>query len=259
MILLLGGTGETAEISTALAENGHSVLVSTATDNRLDVGNHELITRRIGRLDVKSICSIVEDKEINVIVDATHPFATAASDTVKEASGIAGVPFVTFVRPRVQYDYENIEYVKDHAQAAVEAFADGKPVLLTSGSRNLLQYAALSKKKNVKLFARVLPHPESEAACRAAGLPETNSIFERGPFSVEQTVDLIKKFGIGTVVTKDSGKEGGVFEKVEAARVTGCRIVMVQRPKTVAENSFDSAKALAAGVNELLERVTKDG
>ena len=259
MILLLGGTGETAAIAAELAKNGHSVLVSTATDTSLDVGRHELIARRIGRLDVKSICSIVEADDICVIVDATHPFATAASDTVKEASGIAGIPFVTFLRPHVQYDYENIDYAKDHADAAVKAFADGKPVLLTSGSRNLLQYVELSKKKNVKLFARVLPHPESEAACRAAGLPEKNVIFQRGPFSVEQTVDLIKKFGIGTVVTKDSGKEGGVFEKVEAARVTGCRIVMVQRPKTVTENSFESAKTLAAGVNDLLGRVRENG
>ena len=259
MILLLGGTGETAAIATALAQNGHSVLVSTATDNRLDVGDHELITRRIGRLDVKSICSIVDDKGITVIVDATHPFATAASVTVKEASISAGIPCVTFVRPHVEYDYENIDCAKDHADAAVKAFAHGKPVLLTSGSRNLSQYVELSKKKNVKLFARVLPHPESEAACRAAGLPEENSIFERGPFSVEQTTDVIKKFGIGTIVTKDSGKEGGVLEKVEAARVTGCRIVMVRRPETVTENSFGSAKALAAGVNDLLGRVRENG
>lgn len=258
MILLLGGTGETAAIAAALAKNGHGVLVSTATDTRLDVGDHELITRRVGRLDADGIVSIAAENGISVIVDATHPFATAASETVKEASMSAGIPCVTFVRPHVEYDYEKIDCVKDHAEAAVKAFAGGKPVLLTSGSRNLSQYVELSKKKNVKLFARVLPHPESEAACMAAGLPEENVIFERGPFTVEQTIDLIKKFGIGTIVTKDSGKEGGVLEKVEAARVTGCRIVMVQRPKTVAANSFGSAKALAAGVNELLARVTKD-
>jgi precorrin-6A/cobalt-precorrin-6A reductase len=251
LILLLGGTGETAGIATLLAEAGHSVLVSTATDNDLRVGEHPLITRRTGRLDAHGISSIVSEKSVSAIVDATHPFAVAASETAKEAAERMGIPYIVFIRPGMEYDYEQTVYVKDHEEAAAKAVSYGKPVLLTTGSRNLAPYAELSRKKKVELFARVLPHPESTDACRHAGLDEKNVVTGRGPFSVEQNIALIKKYKIGTIVTKDSGREGGVVEKIEAARLTGIRIVMVERPNAATENSFNSAREIVAAVNDV--------
>ena len=118
MILLLGGTGETAAIATLLAEAGFNVLVSTATDNDLNVGDHPCITRRTGRLDVDGFLAIVSQNGVRAIVDATHPFAEAASAAAKEAADGVALPYIAFVRPRIDYDYEKIEYAKDHDCAA---------------------------------------------------------------------------------------------------------------------------------------------
>ena len=252
MILLLGGTGETAAIATELAESGFDVLASTATDNELYVGDHPRITRRIGRLDVNGITAIVSEKGISAIVDATHPFAEAASAAAKKAADSVEVPYIAFVRPRIDYDYERIEYAKDHFEAAEKAFAHDKPVLLMTGSRNLAQYVAVAQNKNIELYARVLPHAESIAACRDAGLDEKNVIEGRGPFSTDANVELIKKYGIGVIVTKDSGKEGGVIEKVEAARITGINVVMVERPQAPTKNAFSSAQEIVDAVSNLL-------
>lgn len=252
MILLLGGTGETAAIATSLAEAGHEVLASTATDNELNVGNHLRITRRIGRLNVNGITAIVSEMGISAIVDATHPFAAAASAVAKEAADEATIPCIAFVRPRIDYDYERIVYVKDHDEAAEKAFSHEKPVLLMTGSRNLVQYVTVAKNKNAELYARVLPHPESIASCRDAGLDAKNVIEGRGPFSTQANVELIKKYGIGVIVSKDSGKEGGVIEKIESARITGINVVMVERPQAPTENAYHSAQEIAAAVNNLL-------
>ena len=243
-----------AVIATSLAEAGHEVLASTATDNELNVGEHPRITRRIGRLDVDGITAIVAEKEISAIVDATHPFAEAASVQAKQAADAASIPYIAYVRARSDYDYERIEYARNHNEAAEKAFSHGKPVLLTTGSRNLAQYVGIARKKNLELYARVLPHAESTAACRDAGLDETHVIEGRGPFSTEANVELIKKYGISVIVTKDSGKEGGVIEKVEGARLCGIRMVMVERPPAPTENACTSAQEIADAVNKLLAK-----
>jgi hypothetical protein len=40
---------------------------------------------------------------------------------------------------------------------------------------------------------------------------------------------------IGVLVTKDSGKAGGVAQKLEAARIANCEVVVVARPASDAE------------------------
>ena len=237
-----------ASIATSLAEAGHDVLASTATDNELYVGDHPRITRRIGRLDAEAIAAIVSEKGISAIVDATHPFAEAASFQAKEAADVAALSYIAYVRPRTDYDYERIVYVQGHDEAAEKAFSHEKPVLLMTGSRNLAQYVGVAQNKNIELYARVLPHKESRAACRDAGLSEKNIIEGRGPFSADVNVELIKKYGIGVIVSKDSGKEGGVIEKVEAARICGISVVMVERPKAPTENAFSSAQEIVDAV-----------
>jgi len=53
----------------------------------------------------------------------------------------------------------------------------------------------------------------------------------KGPFSVDENRSIIQCFGVRVLVTKDSGAAGGVPEKLEAARLEGCRVVVVRRPK----------------------------
>ena len=114
--------------------------------------------------------------------------------------------------------------------AAKVAFSFGLPVLLTTGSRNLEPYVNEANAKGIRLVARVLSHPSSIEACRKAGISDDNIVSGRGPFSVEENLAIIKRYGIGVLVTKDSGIAGGVPEKLEAAHLAGCRVVLVQRP-----------------------------
>jgi precorrin-6A/cobalt-precorrin-6A reductase len=125
---------------------------------------------------------------------------------------------------------EGIAFAAGHDEAARLACADGRPVLLTTGSRNLLPYAEESRRTGVDLVVRVLPHPDSRAACRAAGIPDDMIIAARGPFPVAENLDTIRAFGIGVVVTKDSGEAGGVPAKILAAARENCRVIVVARP-----------------------------
>lgn len=85
-------------------------------------------------------------------------------------------------------------------------------------------------KTGLPLVVRVLDAPESLAVCREEKIPEEMIIAGRGPFSIEENISAITSFGIGTMVTKESGKAGGIDAKLAAARVTKCRLIVIRRP-----------------------------
>jgi precorrin-6A/cobalt-precorrin-6A reductase len=130
---------------------------------------------------------------------------------------------------------ERVHLAGDHASAAKIAFRFGRPVLLTTGSRNLAPYAEEARATGIPLVVRALPIPESVEACEKAGIPPTSVITGRGPFTLEENLDVIRKHKIGVLVTKDSGQAGGVAQKLEAARMANCEVVVVARPDSDAD------------------------
>jgi precorrin-6A/cobalt-precorrin-6A reductase len=230
MILLLGGTSETCEIASALATAGLDVLVSTATDEPLDVGCRPRIHRRSGRLDERAIYDLVLGRGIRAVVDATHPYAAQAHAAAAGAACRAGIPCVRFARPGGVEEAPDIHFAADHEQAAAAAFSFGRAVLLTTGSNNLAPYVAQSRRTSMRLVVRVLPSEQSIRTCRQAGLADAAIIAMRGPFSVEQNLLHLREHDIGVLVTKDSGQAGGVAEKLHAARTQHCQVVIVARP-----------------------------
>jgi precorrin-6A/cobalt-precorrin-6A reductase len=280
MILLLGGTSDAPPMAEALAAAGYRVLVSKATDTPLGLEQNPRILRRSGPLDDQGLSDLIRRRGIRAIVDATHPYATAIRTRASQAAAAAGIPYLSFVRaPAVTAGQPGLEMAPDHAAAATAAFAHRRPgdcpdfrghhaqhgrengtvpfyarraVLLTTGANHLLPYAEASRQTGTTLVVRVLGNPSSLEACSQAGIPESCVLAGRGPFSVEENRRQIRAHGIGVLVTKDSGRAGGTLEKLEAARLEGARVVVIQRPRIGSSRHFDQIEALVA---ELLRLV----
>ena len=231
MILLLGGTSETAPVAEALARAGYRVLVSTATDIPLAIGSHPHIEHRRGRLDAGQMTALIRERGLQALVDATHPYASAVRATAVLVAEALKLPYLRFERPGSVGKGDGALIAVDHEQAALLACESGKPILLTIGSRNVLPYALAARKAGITLWARVLDHPDSHNSCRDAGIPADHVLTGRGPFSVEENRRVIANYGIGVLVTKDSGDAGGVPEKLEAAQLENCRAIVVGRPQ----------------------------
>lgn len=244
MILLIGGTSETAEIAEALAAAGNRVLVSTATTIPLDIGEHPHIMRRCGRLDQDGLVELGLEQDIRAIVDAAHPYAVSARHNARAAAQRLQIPYFTWMRPPALATEPTLLYAEDHEQAARLAFNFARPVLLTTGSRNLVPYAEESRRTGVDLVVRVLPYPDSIKACREAGIPDSRVVMGRGPFTISENLATIERYGIGCLVTKDSGTAGGVHEKIEAAHKADCRVVVIRRPDEGEAQSFTSSAHL---------------
>ncbi len=252
MILLLGGTSETQPLALGLAEFGYRVLVSTATGIPFDTGDHPNILKRCGRLDEQGLSSLIEESGVRLIVDAVHPYASQARSAARAAADRSGIPCFTYLRPGTADTESVLHYAADHEDAARTACTFHNPILLTIGVKNLAPYVREARSGSIPLIVRVLPLPESVEACRCAGIPAGRIIASRGPFTVEENRAVIRRFSIGMLVTKDSGKEGGVPQKLEAARLENCPVVMVKRPKALRKDAFESITDLIAYVRHTL-------
>ena len=230
MILLLGGTSETAPLASALLETGHPVLVSTATDAPLTLPQHPRLQRRHGRLDAAAMTNLMRQHGIRVMVDAAHPYATQAQAQAQQAATILNLPYLRWERPSTDFADYPVTWAEDHEQAAMLACADGRPVLLTTGSRHLAPYVAQARLTGTLLRARVLSHAESHQAVERSGLSPEEVIWGKGPFSVESNRMHIRQHSIGVLVTKDSGQAGGVPAKLQAAQMEQCLVIAVRRP-----------------------------
>jgi len=248
MILLLGGTAETAPLAAALAGSGFEVLVSSATDVPLELACREKVSRRTGPLDDKSMEALARDRGVSAIVDATHPYAEAAHANAKKVAEALNLPYFRWRRPEVVEPGDNIHFARDHEEAAALASSFRVAILLTTGSTKLRPYVRECAKAGDPLFVRVLDHPRSVESALRAGIPEENIIKGRGPFSVQQNLAAIKQYNIGVLVTKDSGEAGGAPAKLEAARTAGRRVVVIRRPDESVEQCYEDLAELVRAV-----------
>ena len=60
----------------------------------------------------------------------------------------------------------------------------------------------------------------------------------QGPFSEELNLALFHQFQIQILVTKESGKAGGFWEKLRAAQKADVRTVVIGRPPQVSGDSY---------------------
>ena len=252
MILLLGGTSETAPLAEALADAGYEVLVSTATNVPLSVGDRPRISHRSGRLTETEMTALVHERAVRAIVDATHPYATNVRATAERVAEQSKIPYLTFVRPGITGEHDGVRLAATHQEAARLACEPGRPILLTVGSKNVAVYAQAAARTGIALVARVLPHEDSIQLCRDAGLADDRIVTGRGPFSVDENRRLIRQFGIGVLVTKDSGEAGGVPAKLEAARAEQCLLIVVERPPQLSANTFHDIPSLLQALRQRL-------
>lgn len=252
-ILLVGGAFETGPLAKALLEAGHAVLVSQATDVVLELPSDPLLVLRRGRLDRDGFREVLWAHAIAAVVDASHPFAVDLHRELALVCADLQIPRIRFERALSDVP-SGLEIASDHRTAAAAAVGFGRPILLTTGSRNLAPYLEAARFADLPLFARVLPGDESERACRKAGFPRERIEFARGPFSVGQTRELIRRWSIGVLVAKDGGIASGLAERLEAGRCEGVSVVVVRRPE-LEDGSVGSFPEAMARLHDLLPGV----
>lgn len=226
MIWLIGGTSNALELCRRLVEKRLPLLVTVTTRYGESLTQSEGVEVLVGALTPDDMAALIRQRNISLIVDTSHPFAYVVSQNAMAAAEEAAIPYLRFERETNEASTSAV-YVDSYTNACQYLMDKSGNVLLTTGSKNLPDFAPLGKDR---LFARVLPVPAGLEACKNNGIEPSHIIAAIGPFSTEFNVASIRQYNISYLVTKDSGNEGGFPEKLEAAEQTGITAVVIRRP-----------------------------
>ncbi len=240
-ILIFGGTTEGRTLAETLARQQIPCTVCVATEYGEQVmPPSEYIEVRQGRLTREQMAELTADGGYTAVVDATHPFATVVSENI--CSSIRTVPLIRYQRPLEHPELSCCRYFDSAEQCAAALAGTDGPILLTTGSKDLKTFCRQDEVRQ-RLMVRVLPALESLELCYDAGLEGKQILAMQGPFSQAMNEAQIAEYGIKVVVTKESGKTGGLEEKVLAAAAQHC-ICCIIRPPRESSGSYIMAHSL---------------
>jgi len=235
-VLILGGTAEASALARLLAgEASFAPLLSFAGRTVSPV--LPPIPSRIGGFGgADGLAAFLRLEAVDLLIDATHPFAHQISINAEQAAAAAGVPRLVLQRPPwTPKPGDDWRVVSDMASAAVTLGEAPRRVFLTIGRQDLLPFRAAAQHH---YLIRSVDPPDP------ALLPaQADVVSARGPFTEGAERALMERCRVEVMVTKNSGGADG---KLSAARALGLPVIMVARkPAPSGETVSDPAAALA--------------
>ncbi|MCB8875696.1 cobalt-precorrin-6A reductase [Acidisoma silvae] len=219
-VLILGGTTEASGLARLLAvQEWVAPVLSFAGRTASPV--LPPIPHRIGGFGgVAGLDDYLRAESVDLLIDATHPFANQISTNAAQASEIAGIPRLVLQRSGWQpVPGDDWRMVTSVTEAARAIGAKAQRVFLTIGRQDLLPFRDLAPQHDYLIRSVDTPDP-------ALLPPHAEIVTGRGPFDAEAERALLKIKQSQIVVTKNSGGADG---KLEAARALGLPVIMVAR------------------------------
>jgi precorrin-6A/cobalt-precorrin-6A reductase len=236
-ILILGGTAEARDIAAQLIAGGHDVTSSLA-----GVTSKPLLPQgklRIGGFGgAEGLRAYLQKESVDVLVDATHPYAAIISRNAFEAVQSSGTRLLRFERAAwTRNSADNWISVETLTEAAGVLPAHAK-VFMTTGRKEL---APFLNREDISGVIRTVEPPSETMP------PHWRIILDRPPHSVDNELTLFQSENFTHIVSKNAGGSATIA-KVHAARKLDLPVIMVQRPiKPVCEIFTD--------VHDLIKRL----
>ncbi len=254
MILVIGGTKDSINIATKLQELDYNVLVSAKTPYGEKIISQNNLQPFEGRLGISSgeLANTLSANDISIVIDATHPFSNDLTKEIIHGCTKANVPLIRFDRPNTELPKSDklIRTDSFSEAAAITAQISTGNVFLAIGTNNLKYFT--DKLNSNQIIARVLPVPNSLKQCLELGLNPENIIAIQGPISYSLNRSLLKNYNASVLVTKDSGKQGGLLEKVNAAIDLNIDIIVIDKPDYPNSMTATDYQELVQLVKELI-------
>lgn len=250
MILVLAGTQDGRQLAAQLAKD-YKVIVSVVSQYGRQLASESQVQAQEGILDTDGMLELLRRQQVELLVDASHPYAVNVSRNAMEACGNCGVAYLRYERPQAALPaYDKLYKAPNYEMAAKQAMVLGKVIFLTTGSRHLKVFKAAADPAVHRLIARVLPEPGVLTECLELGFQPRDIVALQGPFSHELNKALFKEFGTEVVVSKNSGQIGGSDTKFSAARELGLPLVIIDRPVLPYKTVVSSFAEVLAYVNK---------
>lgn len=219
MIGLIVGTSEGKNILSGLNEFTENIFISTATaygaellkDYKYKIFNNE-------PLDLVGLMQVISLHDIKILIDASHPYALEITKNAMEACKNCGIKYVRYERPSVSEKFKenkNVIVVEDYDSLYTQLTKVEGNILNTTGSRNIDKI--LSFNLNNRIIHRVLPSVKVLEEILELGIRVEDIVAMKGPVGYELNCGFIKEYKAKAILMKDSGVQGGTYEKIKAA------------------------------------------
>jgi precorrin-6A/cobalt-precorrin-6A reductase len=248
-LLILGGTNEGAALASRLASDERLEVV-TSLAGRTQRFRPPPGRFRVGGFGgVDGLAAYLREQGIDVVVDATHPFAATMADHAFLACEETGRPRLKIVRPPWREKQGDRWISVPDVCSAAAALLTGKAgnlagpagcVFLTVGRQEVKAFEDIP---GHRFLARMIEMPEEP--------PGFEVIRERGPFTVEDELRLLREHAVAVIVSKNSGGEA-TSAKLEAARILSVPVLMIERPPMPPGERTDNVEAAASWVEAKL-------
>ena len=281
-IVIFAGTTEGRRLSEILTEAGIAHTVCVATEygeivmqeqmemtETAQADGRPLVNLHRGRMDREQMQIFLRDGGFEIVVDATHPYARVvtenlqgAVDTLHSPEKEAQLPIYLRLEREISGAAEsednaaNILYFENNEDCARALENTEGNILLTTGSKELAAYCAFGRLHD-RLYVRILPARESLELCMDQGMKGRQILALQGPFSTEMNAAVLKQYNIRHMVTKNSGRNGGYQEKLEAAKMLGIPVYVIEpvQAAAVVENVMGTDTYSFAGICGKLEQL----
>jgi precorrin-6A/cobalt-precorrin-6A reductase len=221
-VLILGGTGEAAQLAAGIADDPRFSVETSLAGRTAKPAKLAGEVRMGGFGGAAGLANHMRDSGARLLVDATHPFATQIRANAAEAAGATGIPLLRLERPAwAKRRGDRWHEVDSLAEAAKLAPKLGSRAFLTVGRKEIAAFANLP---DVHFLVRLVEPPPAPLP-----LADCHLLLERGPFDEADELQLLRLHKIDLVIAKNSGGSA-TYGKIAAARDLRIPAILQRRP-----------------------------
>ncbi|MCY1298325.1 Precorrin-6A reductase [compost metagenome] len=180
------------------------------------------------------LARFIAEQGIDLLVDATHPYAAQISRNAAAAAKLAGVPCWALRRPGWQAVAEDDWREVEDWPGLIEALKDFRRPFFTLG-REPLEH-----------LREIPPQQHWTVRCLQGQPPgeRYEVIGARGPFTLAGERELFARLQSDVLISKNSGSQS-TEPKLQVARELGLPVLILKRPELPAvAREFDSVEGL---------------
>lgn len=190
------------------------------------------------------LAGFLRKQRVDILIDATHPYAAVISANAAAAARSARVPLLALRRPPWQPQAGDAwTEVADMKQAVGALGAARRRVFLAVGREEIGSFAGAPQHfyliRSVDPVEPPLP------------VPRATYVIGRGPFSEAHDRELLCSHRIGIVVAKNSGGSA-VYGKIAAARTLGLPVILLRRPALPQVPAVETIEAALAWLDHAI-------
>ena len=246
-LLVIGGTGDAAKLVRLLADRfGNRLEITTSLAGRTRSPERLPGGVRIGGFGGASgLANWIVKKGVELVIDATHPFAATMSENARAACKATGARRLVLGRSKwTAQTGDRWHLVTDVVAAARLVPKIGQRPFLTVGGGDVSCFSVLG---SMRIVVRLIDKPSEP-------LPLANYelVQGRGPFELAAEEKLLKKHEIDVVVVKNSGGQA-TYAKIEAARKAQIPVIMIERPPAVRGERVEHLSCAVSWIEERLK------